>query len=135
MTVDSGRISQVPLGAHASVSGPPILVADDALFLDHVAPPDHPERGERLLAVRAGIDRAAAAVGTDYTRLQVQDASDEQLARGPAPRYVESLGHLAGRSGYLDADTYLSAGSVAAARRGAGAAVSLVGALHQGSAR
>ena len=116
----------------------PILVADDALFLEHVAPPEHPERGDRLLAVRAGIDIAAAAAGAGhagYARLAFADATEEQLVRVHDPAYVESLGHLAGRSGYLDSDTYLSPGSVAAARRAAGAAVSVVEALHRGDAR
>jgi len=117
-----------------------VAVADDALFLEHVAPPEHPERGERLVAVRAGLERAAveAGLGGDsraYERLSFGDASDEQLVRVHDPVYVESLGLLAGRSGYLDADTYLSVGSVAAARRAAGSAVSLVEALHGGVAR
>ena len=114
-----------------------VAVADDALFLEHVAPPEHPERGERLLAVRAGLERAAVAAGLggSYESLSFGDASDEQLARVHDPAYIESLGLLAGRHGYLDSDTYLSAGSVAAARRAAGSAVSLVEALHAGVAR
>ncbi len=131
MSLDSGRFSSS------------ILIADDALFLEHVAPVEHPERGERLLAVRAGVALAAAAAGVrtaqgghaGYTALAFDDATDEQLARVHDPAYVESLGHLAGRSGYLDSDTYLSPGSVAAARRAAGAAVSVVDALHHGRAR
>jgi acetoin utilization deacetylase AcuC-like enzyme len=111
------------------------VVADDALFLAHVAPPEHPERGERLLAVRAGLERAVAGAGVGFKPLQFGDASDEQLARVHDPAYIESLGHLAGRFGYLDSDTYLSPGSVAAARRAAGATVSLVEALHHGDAR
>src|SRR4051812_33098656 len=100
-----------------------VAVADDALFLEHVAPPGHPERGERLLAVRAGLERAAMAAGLGgsrgggYKSLSFGGASDEQLARVHDPAYIESLGLLAGRAGYLDSDTYLSAGSVAAARR------------------
>ena len=112
-----------------------MLVADDELFLEHVAPPEHPERGERLLAVREGLERARAAAGAAFTPLDIGDASDEQLARVHEPAYIESLGHLAGHSGYLDSDTYVSPGSIAAARRGAGAAVSLVEALHQGRSR
>jgi acetoin utilization deacetylase AcuC-like enzyme len=124
----------------ATDAATPIVIADDALFLEHVAPPEHPERGERLLAVRAGFGRAltrAAAVGPcgGYVQLALADASDEQLARAHDPAYVESLGHLAGRSGFLDSDTYLSPGSVSAARRAAGATVALTEALHHGTAR
>jgi acetoin utilization deacetylase AcuC-like enzyme len=50
------------------------------------------------------------------------------------PAYIESLGHLAGQSGYLDSDTFLSPGSVAAARRAAGSALALARALHAGDA-
>jgi acetoin utilization deacetylase AcuC-like enzyme len=124
MSLDSGRF-------------PRVAIADDALFLTHVAPPEHPERGERLLAVRAGLTRALGALGPDhaYVPLSSSDADDEQLARVHDPAYIARLGHLAGRSGYLDSDTYLSPGSVAAARRAAGATVALVDALHAGEAR
>ena len=120
----------------------PIVVIDDDLFLEHVAPPEHPERGARLLAVRAGLERAevgghgpqgAHGSHVRYTRLHAGDVTDEQLARVHDPAYVESIGHLAGRSGFLDSDTYLSPGSVPAARRAAGAAVALVDALHGGA--
>ena len=112
-------------------------MADDDLFLEHVAPAEHPERAERLLAVRAGLELAATSLGSphSYVRLSVSDASDEQLARVHEPRYIESLGHLAGRSGFLDSDTYLSPRSVAAARRAAGSTVALVDALHEGALR
>src|SRR5882757_9074906 len=96
----------------ASDSGrfPRVAIADDALFLMHVAPPEHPERGERLLAVRAGLERAQSGLGPGhaYSPVSLSDASDEQLVRVHDPAYVERLGHLAGRSGYLDSDTYLS---------------------------
>src|SRR5688500_11572660 len=107
-----------------------VLLADDPLFLEHVAPPQHPERAERLLAVRQGLGLAgrrgpvsvsgvggpaaqprpafSAAEDSAYIRLEVKDATDEQLARVHDPGYLEMLGHLAGRSGYLDSDTFLS---------------------------
>lgn len=144
MTSESGLVSDSersfdaappPGGARCPTLGSTVVVADDALFLEHVAPPEHPERGERLLAVRAGLERARAAAGAGMAALQVGDATEEQLARVHDPAYVEALGQMAGRSGYLDSDTYISPGSVSAARRGAGAAVSLVDALHQGRSR
>jgi acetoin utilization deacetylase AcuC-like enzyme len=116
-----------------------VATVDDELFLDHVAPPEHPERGARLLAVRRGLEQAGAGVaperGEPFLRLAAPDATDDQLARVHAPAYIGQLGHLAGRSGLLDEDTYLSPGSVAAARRAAGAAVALVDALHAGTTR
>jgi acetoin utilization deacetylase AcuC-like enzyme len=116
----------------------PVLLADDALFLEHVAPPEHPERAERLLAVRQGLIKAVPAGTADdaaYMRLVAQDATDEELSRVHDPTYLERLGHLAGRSGYLDSDTFLSPCSVAAARRAAGSTIALVNALTRGQAR
>ncbi len=114
----------------------PVLLLDDALFLEHVAPPEHPERAERLLAVRHGLAAAGLASGAAaYLPRAPGDASDEQLSRVHDAAYIESLGHLAGRSGYLDSDTYLSPGSVGAARRAAGSAVDLVEGLGGRGAR
>src|SRR5690349_1344309 len=115
---------------------PPVLLADDELFLQHVAPADHPERADRLLAVRRGLAAAGAAADSTrsaslvgrrgdssadrrgpgptapashaYINLTPRDATDEELARVHEPKYVDTLGHLAGRTGYLDSDTYLS---------------------------
>src|ERR1041384_4293812 len=92
----------------------PLLLLDDELFLEHVAPAEHPERGERLLAVREGLARAAAELGAgyEYTRPLISDATDEQLARVHDAEHLTQLGLLAGKTGLLDSDTYLSAGSV-----------------------
>jgi acetoin utilization deacetylase AcuC-like enzyme len=113
----------------------PVLTFDDDLFLEHAPPDEHPERAARLLAVRQGLQNAAQALGTTYTKVPFGDADETQLTRVHDPAYVESLGHLAGRSGFLDSDTFLSPSSVAAARRAAGSAVSLVQALSVGRAR
>lgn len=113
-----------------------VLVLDDELFLAHAAPPEHPERGERLLAVREGLRRATTTLGAGYgyTRPAAPDVTTEQLERVHNPEHVAQLGLLAGRTGLLDADTYVSPGSVKAAWRAAGAAVALVDALVSGSA-
>jgi acetoin utilization deacetylase AcuC-like enzyme len=120
---------------HDSAAVSSLFLADDERFLDHVAPPEHPERGARLLAVRDGLERAGAATErgdrahSAYQRLSFGDATPEQLARVHEPAYIEQLGHLAGRTGFLDSDTFLSQGSVPAAFRAAGSAVALVDAL------
>jgi len=112
-----------------------VIVLDDDLFLEHVAPDEHPERAARLLAVRQGVAVAAHALGTTYIKVPFGDADETQLGRVHDDSYVESLGHLAGRSGFLDSDTFVSRSSVAAARRAAGSAVALVQALSSGQAR
>lgn len=132
-----------------------VLLLDDDLFLSHVAPSEHPERGERLLAVREGLARGAppadggrisagsssplhagSAFGSSsaYIRLPFGDASDEQLARVHDPAYIEQIGQLTGQTGFLESDTFVSPGSVAASRRAAGAAVALVDGLLDGKA-
>lgn len=112
-----------------------VLLADDVVFTEHVAPPDHPERAERLLAVRQGLELAASTSDGAYTRLSPTDATDEQLERVHQPEYLTKLGHLAGRSGYLDSDTFVSPRTIEAARRAAGSAVGLVDALDRNAAR
>jgi acetoin utilization deacetylase AcuC-like enzyme len=109
-------------------TSPPLLaVIDDALFLEHRAPEAHPERPERLLAVRRGIERAT--VGTAPLAVPARDATDDELVRVHTARHIEELGQSAGKSGYFDADTYFCTESSAAARRAAGAAAVLIEAL------
>jgi acetoin utilization deacetylase AcuC-like enzyme len=114
-----------------ATSAPLLAVIDDALFLEHRAPESHPERPERLLAVRRGIERAT--VGSTPLALPARDASDEELLRVHTHRHVEELGQSAGKSGYYDADTYFCSESSAAARRAAGAASVLIETLTEGA--
>src|SRR5690349_4238517 len=100
-----------------------MLLVDDDLFLEHRARETHPERPERLLAARRAIERLRGRVTID--ELAPRDASDDELGRVHTPAYLEELGHWAGKSGMVDADTFVSPRSVAAARRAAGGAVAL----------
>lgn len=111
---------------------PALCVADDALFDQHVSPPGHPERPERLTAARQGV--ADTAIGKAARHLPARDASLDELARAHDAEYVERLSHIAGKSGYLDADTFYSARSLDAARRASGAALALTDALLDGAA-
>jgi acetoin utilization deacetylase AcuC-like enzyme len=110
-----------------------LALVDDPLFSEHQAPSEHPERPERLNAARAGLARAH--LGMAESRLEARDATDAELERVHAPRYLERLGQVAGSRGYLDPDTYYSPRSVSAARRAAGGALAVVDALRNGSAR
>jgi acetoin utilization deacetylase AcuC-like enzyme len=82
----------------------------------------HPERPERLVAARGG----AAKAGVHWRSVPVREATDDELGRGHAPRYLEELERLRGQSGFLDADTYYAPRSVEAARRAAGGLVAMV---------
>ena len=110
----------------------PVLLVDDALFLEHRAREAHPERPERLVAARAAMDSLREKLS--IVELGPRDASEAELARAHTPAYLEHLGHWAGRSGSLDPDTFVSPGSVAAARRAAGGALGLAEALVRGEA-
>ncbi|MEY2935180.1 MAG: hypothetical protein RL033_5929 [Pseudomonadota bacterium] len=111
---------------------PILCLADDALFEQHVSPPGHPERPQRLSAARQGVEACSAAAGA--LRLAPRDASLDELARVHTGAYVEQLEQLSGTSGYLDADTFFTPQSVEAARRASGAALALTDALLDGKA-
>ena len=95
----------------------------------HVTPPGHPERVERLAAVRAalseapGLDWREAPAGTvdDVLRCHPQDYVDRVRDAVPDEGWVS-----------LDADTHLSPGSLDAAWRGVGGCVAAVDAVMAG---
>jgi len=109
-----------------------LALVDDPLFGRHRPPSEHPERPERLDAARAGLARAH--LGLACLPVEPRDASDAELTRVHQLAYIDRLGQAAGRSGYLDPDTYFSPESVAAARRAAGGSIALVDALRDGEA-
>lgn len=109
------------------------LLVDDPLFDQHRASGTHPERPERLIAARRAVE--AARKGIQFQDLPARDALDDELRRVHTEAYLGELGRSAGHWGELDPDTYLSPGSWAAARRAAGAAVTLTQALAQGASR
>ena len=56
----------------------------------------HPERPERLVAARAGVQ---AAAGTSFERVTAQSATDEELARVHDPRFIDALAQAPRRVG------------------------------------
>ncbi|HEV2532200.1 histone deacetylase family protein [Phenylobacterium sp.] len=94
-------------------------------MLDHRPGDRHPERPERLAAVMDALEDASDL------DLAIRDAplvEDADLARVHPQAYVEAIAQAAPAQGLrkLDPDTYMSAGSLTAARRAAGAVVSAV---------
>jgi acetoin utilization deacetylase AcuC-like enzyme len=111
---------------------PELCLADDALFDEHISPPGHPERPERLGAARQGAMETTLARAA--SRLAARDASLDEMARVHTQEYVAALSRIEGKSGHLDADTFYSPGSYAAARRATGAALALADVLLDGKA-
>jgi acetoin utilization deacetylase AcuC-like enzyme len=123
-------------GSGAASGGRPVvgaraLLVDDPRFDRHAPLGHHPERPERLVAARAAV----ATTPATFDRVTPRGATDEELARVHDPRFIESLGDLRGQSGYLDADTYVSAESVDIARLAAGSLVAMVDRMIDGDVR
>jgi acetoin utilization deacetylase AcuC-like enzyme len=96
------------------------VLLTDAGMDAHVAP-GHPERPERREAAAAGVRDAA---GDRLVEMPVEPADDTALTAIHESRYVAMLDEAEGEGGgRLDPDTYLVAGSMAAARLAAGATI------------
>jgi acetoin utilization deacetylase AcuC-like enzyme len=103
-----------------------LWLVDDPLFDEHECLfGAHPERPERLDAARKAVD-VCVARGMSFKRLPPRDATEQELARAHTTRYLESLASASGRAMQLDPDTFVSPGSIPAARRAAGGTISMV---------
>jgi acetoin utilization deacetylase AcuC-like enzyme len=93
--------------------------------LEHVTPPGHPESVDRLRAVMAMLEAEEFAY---LTRIEAPLASDEALLRVHPASHIARIEADRPARGFaaLDADTFMSPGSVSAARRAAGAVVQAV---------
>ncbi len=89
-------------------------------YENHRPPRGHPERPERLAAVREALSAQEFAA---LDRPTPRAASDEELALVHPERYVEAIVSVAASEGLamLDADTAMSPGSLKAVRHAAGA--------------
>jgi acetoin utilization deacetylase AcuC-like enzyme len=96
----------------------------DDVFLGHRATVAHPERPERLLAIRDEL--AHTHVVSRGERVPTRQAKEEELGLVHGAAYLADLSRrVPGQSGYLDEDTFFSPGSHEAALCAAGAAVDL----------
>jgi acetoin utilization deacetylase AcuC-like enzyme len=117
-----------------SPGGGPLLLSHPACALHRV--PGHPERPERLEAIEAALtadDRLR-----DLSRREPLAATPDRLEAVHEDWYVESIyrsGAVSderGRGGWLDADTWLGPGSLAAALASAGGGLAAVDAVLGG---
>ena len=110
--------------------GPIWLLTD--VGMDAHASHGHPERPERRIAVVDGIRDAA---GNELVVAEFEPATDAALGRIHAAEHLSSLAAMeADGGGWLDPDTYLVPGSLAAARLAAGATVRAATAAASGAA-
>ncbi|MBN7786837.1 histone deacetylase family protein [Ponticoccus gilvus] len=97
--------------------------------LEHVTPEGHPERVARLEHVLHALE------GLDLRRVTAREARDADLLRVHPQRYLDRLAAAVPDRGLhqLDSDTWMSPGSLRAARLAAGAAVQAVDMVLEGA--
>ena len=102
--------------------------------LGHVTPPGHPERIERLRAISAAFEAEAFS---GLLRIEAPTASDAEIGRAHPAAYLQLIEGMIPAEGFaaIDADTFASPGTMAAARRAAGAVVKGVDMVMAGEAR
>jgi acetoin utilization deacetylase AcuC-like enzyme len=99
--------------------------------LGHITPPGHPERVERLAAVANGL------AGLAVIRREAPLADRAEVLRCHPARHLARIEAALPQEGWaqLDADTFLSPGSLAAALQAIGGAGAAVDAVLVGEAR
>jgi acetoin utilization deacetylase AcuC-like enzyme len=109
------------------------LVLSHPASLDHLTPPGHPERPDRIRAVNQVLaeDRFKHLV-----RGEAPEGSLDSVALCHNEHYIEELRHIAPSEGlvYLDGDTSMSPGTWEAVMRGVGGAIAATEAVINGSA-
>ena len=93
----------------------------------HLTPEGHPERAARLPAVLGALE------GLELDRREAPLADDADLLRAHPQSHLDRLAEAAPASGQvpLDPDTWMSPGSLGAARRAAGGACAAVDAVME----
>jgi acetoin utilization deacetylase AcuC-like enzyme len=113
---------------------PTVALLTDAAMTDHAAS-GHPERPERLAAAAEGARIGATEAGARLVTPSVTEANDEELARIHDTEHIRRLeAFAADGGGWVDADTYVSAGSMRAARLAASATIAAARIAARGEA-
>ncbi len=105
------------------------LITHDS-SLSHVTPDGHPERVARLEHLLPAME------GKDLVRVDAPEATDEDLRLCHPQAYIDRIKSAGPTEGFnqLDADTWMSPGSVSAALHAAGGAVRAVDMVLSGDA-
>lgn len=107
------------------------LLLSHRASLDHLTPPGHPERPDRIRAVEEVLANGQFAA---LVREQAPEGSLDQVALCHDGHYIDELHHISPKDGivYLDGDTSMSPGTWEAAMRGVGGAVAATDAVMSG---
>ena len=102
------------------------FVCIDDIFLQHRPPGEHPERPERLTAIRRALEDST--LRDRVRRLPARPATEAELLRVHSADYLYDIERRMGRHaepkfGWMDPDTYYSPGSYEAALCAAGGAI------------
>lgn len=105
-----------------------LAIAYDDAFLDHYSQWSHPERPERLVALKQAL--SDAGYWDQALHFTPREATREELCLVHSENYVDSTLERLGRGhGNLDPDTFFSEGSRHAALKAAGASIDLAKAV------
>ncbi len=106
------------------------LLLDD-VYLRHLAGVSHPERPERLVAIRTGLERSGLM--KTLHRIMPRRATDEELMSVHTRTYVElvrkELSNVRGSRDLSTGDTVVTAGSLEAAENAVGGVLNAVDAV------
>jgi acetoin utilization deacetylase AcuC-like enzyme len=107
------------------------LLLTHSACLDHLTPPGHPERPDRLRAVAEVLGEERFA---PLARGEAPEGSLDSVMLCHGELYVGELRHVAPTSGlvYIDGDTSMSPGTWEAVMRGVGGAVAAADAVMSG---
>lgn len=107
------------------------LLLSHKACLDHVTPPGHPERPDRLRAVEEALSHERFQF---LVRDQAPEGDLDLVTLCHNEHYVTELRHIAPTSGqvYIDGDTSMSPGTWEAVMRGVGGAVAATEAVMAG---
>jgi acetoin utilization deacetylase AcuC-like enzyme len=107
------------------------LLLSHPASLDHLTPPGHPERPDRIRALEQVLGESRF---DKLVREQAPEGSLDSVMLCHGEHYVEELRHIAPKDGlvYLDGDTAMSPGTWEAVMRGVGGAVAATDAVMTG---
>jgi acetoin utilization deacetylase AcuC-like enzyme len=107
-----------------------VAIYDDPIFREHDSGAGHPERSQRVDAVRRGIEDARLGGGLSWPA--VRPATHAELLRVHTDAHVRSVAETEGRTVAFDPDTQAGPRTYQAALHAAGAVVDAVAAVLDG---